>query len=132
MNLIPGTPLTVKSYLMGRDKIAPITKEMSENALLLITLANCVLEDFGEYRTINSGYRDPETNRKAGGSPRSKHLTCQAIDLEDRDRELKIYCMKRLDLLEKYDLYMEHPDKTPTWVHLQLVAPKSGNRVFYP
>jgi hypothetical protein len=35
-------------------------------------------------------------------------------------------------LLEQYDLYMEDPLYTTTWVHLQTRPTKSGSRVFKP
>lgn len=127
-----NTPITLVEYLMGRDTPHPISPELLQNAEDTVEGANELLRHYGSYRRVNSGYRDPEANRKAGGSPRSKHLTCQAIDLEDRDGSLAKWCLKNLKLLELIGLWMEHPDVTPTWIHLQIVAPGSGNRVFWP
>lgn len=48
------------------------------------------------------------------------------ITLYDRDDGL------HNALLERHGLYREHPDATPTWVHLTTRAPKSGKRTFNP
>jgi hypothetical protein len=37
-----------------------------------------------------------------------------------------------MTVLRDLGLWMEHPDKTPTWLHIQTVPPGSGNRVFWP
>jgi hypothetical protein len=57
-------------------------------------------------------------------------MTCQAVDLEDKAGKLKAFCTE--EILEKYDLYMEHGSATPSWLHLQVVPPRSGRRIFYP
>lgn len=35
-------------------------------------------------------------------------------------------------MLEKHDLYREHPSATPTWAHLTDRAPGSGRRTYMP
>lgn len=35
-------------------------------------------------------------------------------------------------MLEKYNLFREHPSATPGWVHLTIRAPGSGRRTFFP
>jgi len=67
-----------------------------------------------------------------GAAKGSKHLSCQAIDLEDRDGRLDAWCMAHLGVLEELQLWLEHPDATPGWCHLQILPPRSGLRVFYP
>jgi hypothetical protein len=124
--------ITLEEYFMGRDKEFPVSERQRLNAEDVVEGANELLRHFGSYRKVNSGYRDPESNKKAGGSPKSKHLNCQAIDLEDRDGELSKFCLNNLPLLDLLGLYMEHPSATPTWTHLQTVAPGSGKIVFYP
>ena len=41
-------------------------------------------------------------------------------------------CARPGGLLEQLGLYMERPQWTPDWVHLQVRAPKSGRRVYVP
>jgi hypothetical protein len=35
-------------------------------------------------------------------------------------------------LLQEIGLWIENPMWTPTWVHLQIVPPHSGRRIFVP
>lgn len=122
-------------YWKGRDRTnaSELTKEVLNNASDLIVRVNAVLSLFGYKRGVNSGWRplsvQMEVNPRA---PNSKHITGNAIDLEDKDGKLKEWCVFHQDILEKYGLYMEHPESTPTWVHLQNIPPKSGKRIFRP
>ena len=92
-----------------------------------------ILQAFGQPREVLSGYRPAEINAKVkGAAPMSKHITCEAVDLADKDGRLAKWCMDNLPWLSAIGLWMEHPDYTKGWVHLQTTAPKSGNRVFIP
>lgn len=124
--------ITLDVYLMGRDKLYPITPEQKSNAENLLVSINLLLEEYGKELEVSSGYRPPAINANAGGSKKSKHMSCEAIDLRDPDKSFKKWCVDNLNLLEKYGLYMEHPDYTPTWCHLQSVAPGSKKRIFKP
>ena len=83
-------------------------------------------------RVFTCTYRSPEHNARVGGAKKSSHLTGCACDIADADCKLKDYLRMNPDLLEECDLYAEDFDSTPTWVHLQTVAPKSGRRIFKP
>jgi hypothetical protein len=122
--------VAVSEYLMGRATLESLDAELASNMHGIVQAANALLEEFGEYRKVNSGYRRPEDNAAAGGAKRSAHMTCEAIDLEDKDGRLKNFCSE--EILEKYDLYMEHPDATPSWCHLQTRRIRSGARIFKP
>ena len=130
--------ITELDYLMGRDKIKPLDEEQVENMLETVERANSLLAMFyadqpaASLRKVNSGYRTPEINASAGGAKASKHMTCQAVDLSDEDGELGEWLDGNQKALEECKLWMEHKSKTPTWVHVQTVPPKSGKRVFYP
>ena len=83
----------------------------------------------------NSGWRTPLYNAGVkGASKTSKHMSAEAIDLDDDDGELDEFLNsdRGRELLVKHGLYMEHPLATKGWCHLQSVPPRSGNRVFYP
>ena len=48
---------------------------------------------FGSSRTINSGYRDPAQNVKAGGVPASRHQLGDAVDLRNQTGTLQEWLM---------------------------------------
>lgn len=62
----------------------------------------------------------------------SSHLYGCAVDISDPDGKLKAWCMANKTKLVECGLWMENPDKTRSWTHLQSYAPKSMNRVFNP
>lgn len=127
--------ISLDDYLMGRARKykSELTEQKIDAAKETILRVNIVLGNFGQDRKVASGWRPAEIN---GNTPNaavySKHVLCMACDVEDRDRALSKWCMQHLYLLEDVGLWMEHPSCTPTWVHLQTVPPRSGNRVFYP
>ena len=67
-------------------------------------------------------------NPKAMGS---SHLYGCAVDIADPDGKLAAW-LKVNNRLTEYGLWMEHPDYTKGWVHLQTYAPKSMRRFFVP
>lgn len=102
---------------------------VNSNAEALLVRVNLLMVEFGESRKISSGFRTIDSNRELkNASPYSRHLTGEALDLEDPKGTLKKWLNARL--LEKFDLFAEDFAETPTWVHLQTTRPKSGNRIF--
>jgi hypothetical protein len=84
---------------------------------------------------VNSGYRSAAINKAIPNAAiRSKHLTGNAIDIRDVTGELKKWLVtdKGKGTLNVCGLFMEHPSATPTWCHLQDIAPGSGKLIFYP
>ncbi len=125
--------ITLEEFFMSRDVKYPPSQELYDNAIEIVNRANALLEYFGSERRVRSGYRPEPINALVpGASKTSKHITCQAIDLEDKDRQLSSYCLENLTLLQELGLWLEQPSSTPTWVHLQTCPPKSGKRVFIP
>jgi hypothetical protein len=136
--------ITLHDYYMGRDVTYKhlLTPELRANAAVVVRKANDLLIlAAGVYLNVDhitgtlvaSGWRPPEVNSKTPGAARaSKHMTCQAIDINDDEGELDNWCMNNQDKLEEIGLWLEHPSATKGWCHLQTVPPKSGNRVFYP
>ena len=132
-NRIPALKLT--DYYMGRDRQyhAELTPELRANARETVRRVNLLLQRAGMARKITSGWRPTAVNAAVPGAAKgSKHISCIAIDLEDRDGRLDAWCMAHLDVLEEIGLWLEHPDATPDWCHLQTLPPGSGNRVFEP
>jgi len=120
---------------MGRDRRFPdeLTDEKRSNAEEMVDKANELLTRFGETRKVNSGWRPASINNATvGAAKKSKHMTCEAIDLEDKDGSLDAWCLENLDVLQEIGLWLESPDATPNWCHIQIVPPRSGNRVFKP
>lgn len=62
----------------------------------------------------------------------SSHLYGAAVDIADPKGELKKWLETRYGELVNCGLYMEDPKSTPTWIHLQIYAPKSMSRIFKP
>lgn len=113
---------------MGRDAEYPLSAELEANLVVLLERINKFRDIYDKPMRINSGYRPGHYNALAKGSPRSAHLTCQAVDIADGNGLLKEYIAENINILQTCDLYMEDPDRTPGWVHLD--TRKRTNRVF--
>lgn len=124
--------ISVLEYLMGRIKLEELPEDQRADLARLLAAVNGLLIKFGEYRKVTSGYRTEEANLAAGGSKNSWHKSARAIDLHDFDGKLDLYCTNNLSVLEELGLYLEHPNNTLGWCHLQVKPPKSGKRVFFP
>jgi hypothetical protein len=83
---------------------------------------------------VASGWRPKAINDTTSNAAHaSKHLTGQGIDLRDNGtRDLARWCLKNEEALAEIGLWMERPQWTPTWVHLQSVPPGSRRRYYIP
>lgn len=127
--------LKLADYYMGRDRLhrQELTRELRANARETLRRVNNLLRCAGMMCKVTSGWRPTAINAAVPGAARnSKHLFCIAVDLEDRNGALDAWCMAHLDTLEELGLWLEHPDATPGWCHLQTQPPRSGSRVFNP
>ena len=127
--------ITTADYYMGRDKscASELTDEIAANAAVTVGLVNALQLAYGLPLTVSSGWRPLSVNAKvAGAAKKSNHMIGKACDLHDPKGDLDHWCMANLDVLERLGLWLEHPDSTPNWCHVQIVAPHSGNRVFRP
>ena len=137
--------ISLKAYLMNRDAEFPPTSEMLAGANDLLERVDSFFHDLGielEDEDVSSGYRPGRYNKAAGGSPKSSHLNCVALDLKKPIREALIDHFpkwkeatsedrrKLVKLLDKHKLYLEHLDSTPSWIHLQTRPTKYP--IFYP
>lgn len=68
-------------------------------------------------------------NPKALGS---SHLYGAAVDIADPEGKFAAWLLIMKEKMVECGLWMENPKYTPGWVHLQMYAPKSFNRVFNP
>jgi len=94
----------------------------------MLYVINKIRAEYGKPISLNCGARCPTHNEKVGGSPKSAHMSGQAVDMK-RNEEL-LACIK--NNLEKLDIYIEDPVSTPTWIHVQTRKTFSGKRTFKP
>lgn len=129
--------ITLQDYWMGRDReyASSMTPQIEKNAELTLRLVNALLARFGQYRKVNSGWRPPALNALTPGAAKfSRHMTGEAIDLEDHEGDLDDWLLGPVgtSVMATLGLWSEHPAATKGWAHLQIVPPRSGNRHFYP
>ena len=133
---------------MGREAryAADLTDEVTANAALLLKRVNRLLAAAAKEKVapgidkrsgtaVASGWRPKAINdATANAGKASRHVTGLAIDLRDDPpgRALARWCLRNPKRLERIGLWMEDPRWTPSWVHLQAVPPRSGQRVFIP
>ena len=117
-----------EEILMGRDAEYPLSQDLDNNLSKLLIAVNKLRTLYGKPMIVSSGYRPGKYNVAAGGAKGSSHLSCEAVDFKDADKALKTWIT--VDILEECGLYMEHPDHTPTWLHVQIRP--TQNRIFKP
>lgn len=149
--------LNLKAYLTSGGKYPKFEKDFyalpedlveryTKRAMMTIARASLICDQAGVKNPIcTSGYR-PKSHHlaiyAALGRPApmgSKHLTCEAIDLADPKKLIGQWALANIEFLEENDIWMEslvvtHRAEKPSglWIHTQIVAPGSGNRVFMP
>lgn len=118
------------------------TKIVSDNALELLKRVNALLTDYqigGGKLRINPKTKTHVSGETGGGfrplnypvgASKSSHKVGMAVDIYDYDDNLKKWLMRHQDMLIKHDLYLENPQFTDSWVHLQ--TRKTRNRLFNP
>ena len=95
------------------------TLEVHTNALDLIKRVNNLFNALEiSVPPVTSGWRPAAINAKASGAKKSLHMVGKAVDLADSDGSIKEKILNKPYLLLDYGLWMEHPDATPGWVHL--------------
>lgn len=127
--------ITVAAYLSqhGAGHESELTDDLRANAQVTVDRANMLLEAFGEPRGLRSGWRPRSVNdAMPNAAHNSWHITCEAIDLDDDDRRLQEWCMANLPTVASIGLWLENPIACPTWLHAQIVPPRSRQRVFFP
>lgn len=115
----------------------PVDDITLSNLRTLCERLNIIRKAYGKPMVITSGLRSEKQQQeliKAGKSnaPKSKHVQGLAADIADPDGSLGKWILENVKLLEKANLWCEHPDYTPGWLHMQASPPRSGNRFFKP
>lgn len=127
--------ITRKEILQGRDVTFAeyFTSQISDNCDLLVEKLNVIRAAYGKPMIISSGFRPPPVNAStANAAPKSNHMLCLCADIKDMDGKFWDWCLANLDLLTATGIYLEDRRWTPTWVHAQIVPPKSKKRIFIP
>ncbi len=122
--------------------------EQRINLLLLLPSLNRIEALYKSPLKITSGfrswpdhkriYRQINDARIITGRPevpmplRSAHLDGNAADIADPMGELKDWILDHPEIIEEEALYFEDFSYTPTWCHIQRVAPRSKKRFFIP
>lgn len=128
--------ITLKDYFMGRDTscATELSEDVKVNATKLLEVVNQFLKELGVTEVkVSSGWRPASINSKvAGAAKKSLHMTGKAVDLKD-DGTLAKLILANLDKLKKHNLWLESPDHTKGWVHLDLGSrtPREKN-IFIP
>jgi hypothetical protein len=131
--------ITLKDYLMGRDKDFPLDMQQARNAADLLSRVNYLFGRLNLKAAVSSGYRPSSINKTIGGAKLSTHTVCAGIDLVDPFGKIGILLTKRTDLLQEFGLWLENPLYTikhnqngpkTHWVHLDIKERK--NRIFNP
>ena len=131
--------ITLKEYLMNRDKDFPLDMQQARNAADLLSRVNYLFGRLNLKATVSSGYRPSSINKTIGGAKLSTHTVCAGIDLIDPFGKIGILLTKRTELLQEIGLWLENPlytikhnqDGSKThWIHLDIKERK--NRIFNP
>jgi hypothetical protein len=118
-----------------RAKSLELTEEVKKEASKLLNLVNNLLKDLGiPSARVSSGFRPSSVNSKLpNAAKRSLHMTGKAIDLEDPNNSLDALISSKTELLDKYGLWLELPDETLKWCHLDNgTRPQRKVRIFNP
>ena len=115
----------------------PTTPEIDQNLNILHEKINEIRDLYGIPMIVTSGLRSVEQQQNLildgkSNAPHSKHLTGQAVDIQDKDKALKNWVIANMDKMKEIGFWFEDFDHTIGWVHFQTVSPKSGKRIFIP
>lgn len=128
---------------LGFDENLP--EEHKANLKRLCESINKLRTAYGKPLKVTSGYRSMSHHLKiyelkgikdpSKIPMQSRHLIGLACDLAPISESIKSFqewIIENVELMAEIGLYFEDFSKTPTWVHAQIVPPKSGKRFFMP
>ncbi len=128
--IYPIDVLTSSNRFPEREKSEECTSLVRQNAADTAERVTKLLEDIDYATYVTSGFRTRQSNKKAKGAIFSAHLQGRAVDLFDPDGKLANKILAKPQVLVDYDLYLENPQYTKGWVHLDTT--KRKNRIFIP
>lgn len=150
--------ISMDEYFMGRTDMMSLPPDQIGNVNTLIPKINDLMKLYGKELRCSGGYRRMEDHiriykdkalkkqypfldgvyNEAKVPKGSMHLKAAGIDLADADGRLKKWIMSPAGqkALEDLNLWIEHPDACPTWLHVQCIQYGSWipgkSRVFRP
>ena len=135
---------TLNKYL-GRFRVTyanELTDEVRANAQELIDRLKLLQSNHLPFKlgALRSGWRPKSYNTIIGGASKSRHITAQAVDVADPNRQLAKWLNSDAGILglAECQLWCEDleytlgKNKNGSWVHFQTVPPASGKRFFKP
>lgn len=130
---MPPKRLISYEEVVGKYPEGDITPLMRTNLSKLLDALNKFRQAYGKPMIVTSGLRTQQQNDQLSNSgKKSAHLSAEACDFADIDRSITNYVLANPNILVECDLYMEDPGACPTWIHLGIRRPASGNRIFRP
>lgn len=125
--------ITASGKYPERLKSTELTLEVEANIKRLLLVVNSLLKELGIVgAVVSSGFRPSAVNAQIKNSAKkSAHMVGLAIDIVGVD--LAKLLLKKPELLKKHGLWLEHPDYTKTWTHLDLISRSARKiQVFIP
>lgn len=125
----PRRLLTVDDILTSSGKYperatsSECTAEVRGNAYTLVSKVNSLFLDLGvpDSLSVSSGFRTQAANAGIpNAAKKSSHMEGKAVDLLDADGKLDAAIFAKPELLVKHNLYLEHPESTTGWTHLDI------------
>ncbi len=97
-----------------------LTKAVKDNAVVLLNKVNQLLQELKIFDVkVSSGFRPSAVNAKVkGAAKKSLHMSGRAVDIQDPENKIAHKILANPDILKKYDLWMEDPSVTKSWLHL--------------
>lgn len=128
--------------LIKGSVLSDIPIQHQQNLDELLKRINVIRAAWGKPMLVTSGYRSLQDHLRIysqrGITDRSRipmasqHLSGEAVDISDPNKELQAWVLQNVALLEQVGLWCESFDSTVNWAHFQIRPPKSGNRFFKP
>ena len=123
--------VTLYHYFKRRDEKyrSEFNAGILANAEELLRRVNLLLSDLSQLDSrlldrpflVSSGWRPASLNKSVtGAAPRSHHISGKAIDFVDTDNSIDAIISTHYQLLPVHGLWLEHPDHTPGWCHLDM------------
>ena len=128
--------LTASGKYPERENHKEVTDEVKANTEELLKRVNALLQNINIIKVnVASGFRPSDVNANiANAAKKSLHMSGEAIDLEDKLGELDRLIGNHPNLLTKHGLWLEHPEATPGWCHLDISKKRTDRpiRIFKP
>lgn len=127
--------ITSSGKYMDRAKSPELTYEVKSAAMVLVDKINELGRrlNLGTLE-VSSGFRPIVVNANIKGAAKSSgHTKGMAVDFSDKDGKLKALVASKPEILRELGLFMEAPEATLTWLHLDYInRPDRPNRQFKP